>query len=60
MFHPGNIVWWMAVMMAVTACLGALVGSSMAHRVGRRTVRFLVIGVGFALTAWYFYKMHGI
>jgi uncharacterized membrane protein YfcA len=59
-FHPGNIVWWMVLMMAVTACLGGLFGSHMAHRVGRRTVRMLVIGVGFILTAWYFYKMHGI
>jgi hypothetical protein len=58
-FHPGNIVWWMALMMAVTACLGALFGSHMAHRVGRRAVRMVVIGVGFVLTAWYFYKMHG-
>jgi len=59
-FRPGNIIWWMGLVMAVTACLGALFGSHMAHRVGRRAVRMLVIGVGFVMTAWYFYKMHGI
>jgi uncharacterized membrane protein YfcA len=46
--------------MAVASVLGGLFGSHMAHRVGRKTVRYIVIGVGFTLTAWYFYKMHGI
>jgi uncharacterized membrane protein YfcA len=49
----------MVLMMMVTAGLGGLFGSHMAHRVGRRTVRWLVIGVGFVLAGWYFYKMHG-
>jgi uncharacterized membrane protein YfcA len=44
----------------VASVLGGLFGSHMAHRVGRKTVRYIVIGVGFTLTAWYFYKMHGI
>jgi hypothetical protein len=59
LFHPHYIVWWMVLMMMVTAGLGGLFGSHMAHRVGRRTVRTLVIGVGFVLAGWYFYKMHG-
>jgi uncharacterized membrane protein YfcA len=45
--------------MAVAAMLGGLFGSHMAHRVGRKTVRTIVILVGFLLTAWYFYKIHG-
>ncbi len=59
LFHSHFIVWWMVLMMALTAGLGGLFGSHMAHRVGRRTVRTLVIGVGFVLAGWYFYKMHG-
>jgi len=59
LFHPGNVRWVTVGVMAVAAALGALFGSHMAHRVGRRTVRFVVIGVGFVLTAWYFYKIHG-
>jgi len=59
LFHAHNVVWWIVLMMAVASCLGALFGSHMAHRVGRRAVRMLVIGVGFLLTGWYFYKMHG-
>ncbi|MDR3671162.1 MAG: sulfite exporter TauE/SafE family protein [Holophaga sp.] len=60
LFHPGYIVWWMVLMMVVTSCLGGLFGSHMAHRVGRKTVRVIVIGVGFVLAGWYFYKMHGL
>ena len=59
LFHPGNIQWASVGVMAVAAVLGGLFGSHMAHRVGRRTVRLLVIAVGFVLTAWYFYKIHG-
>jgi len=59
LFHPHYIVWWMVLMMMVTAGLGGLFGSHMAHRVGRKTVRTVVIGVGFVLAGWYFYKMHG-
>jgi uncharacterized membrane protein YfcA len=59
LFHPGYIVWWLVLMMAVAACLGGLFGSHMAHRVGRKAVRMVVIGIGFALTGWYFYKVHG-
>jgi hypothetical protein len=59
LFRPGYIVWWVVLPMAVAAALGGLFGSHMAHRVGRRAVRMVVIGIGFALTGWYFYKMHG-
>jgi uncharacterized membrane protein YfcA len=57
--HPGNVQWATVGIMAVAAILGGFFGSHMAHRVGRRTVRFIVIAVGFILTAWYFYKIHG-
>ena len=58
LFHPGNIKWATVALMAVAAGLGGLFGSHIAHRVGRRTVRVIVIGIGFVLTAWYFYKTH--
>lgn len=56
--HPGNVQWYLAGLMAVAAGLGGLFGSHMAHRVGRTTVRIGVIGIGFALSAWYFYKTY--
>jgi hypothetical protein len=56
--HPGNVQWGLVGLMAVAAGLGGLFGSHMAHRVGRTTVRFGVISIGFVLTAWYFYKTY--
>jgi hypothetical protein len=57
-FRAGNVAWWAVLEMAAAAGLGGLFGSHMAHRVGRKAVRGLVIAVGFILTTWYFYKMH--
>ncbi len=56
--HPGNVQWTLVGLMAVAAGLGGLFGSHMAHRVGRTAVRYGVITIGFALTAWYFYKTY--
>jgi hypothetical protein len=58
--HPGNVKWALVGFMAVAAGLGGLFGSHMAHRVGRTTVRVGVVGIGFILAAWYFYKTYGI
>jgi uncharacterized membrane protein YfcA len=58
LFHPGNVVWWTVLMMAIASMLGGFFGSHIAHKVGRKTVRLIIIVVGFALTAWYFYKIH--
>ena len=58
LFHSHNIQWLSVLLMAVAAALGGLFGSHMAHRVGRRTVRAIVISVGFLLTAWYFWKLY--
>jgi uncharacterized membrane protein YfcA len=56
--HPGNVKWVLILPMAVAAGLGGLFGSHMAHRVGRKTVRYGVVSIGFILAAWYFYKTY--
>ncbi len=56
--HPGNAKWMLILPMAVAAGLGGLFGSHMAHRVGRKTVRYGVVSIGFILSAWYFYKTY--
>ena len=58
--HPGNAKWILVAPMAVAAGLGGLFGSHMAHRVGRATVRYGVVSIGFLLAAWYFYKTYAI
>jgi hypothetical protein len=59
LFHPGNAIWWIVLVMMGASCAGGLFGSHMAHRVGRKAVHTLVIGIGFVLAGWYFYKMRG-
>ncbi|HEX9010035.1 MAG TPA: hypothetical protein VF804_06690, partial [Holophagaceae bacterium] len=54
--HPGNVVWRLVLLMAISAMAGGFFGAHMAHRVGRKTVRVAVVGIGFLLAAWYFYK----
>ena len=58
--HPGNVQWLLAGLMALSAGLGGLFGSHMAHRVGRTTVRGCVVSIGFLLSAWYFYKTYAV
>ena len=55
-FGAGNAVWGLAGLMAVAAMAGGFFGSHMAHRVGRRTVRRIVVAVGFLLSGWYFLR----
>lgn len=54
--HPGNVVWHLVLLMALSAMGGGFFGAHMAHRVGRKTVRVAVVCIGFSLSAWYFYK----
>jgi uncharacterized membrane protein YfcA len=58
-FHPGYIAWRTVLLMAGGAICGGLFGSHLALRVGRTVVRRVVIGIGFLLAGWYFYKTYG-
>jgi uncharacterized membrane protein YfcA len=58
--HPGNAKWILIAPIAVAAGLGGLFGSHMAHRVGRTTVRYGVVSIGFLLAIWYFYKTYAV
>ena len=45
----GAIDWRLAGLMAPAAILGAYVGSRLAQRLDRRLIRWMVVGIGFAL-----------
>jgi len=47
----GAVLWGDAGLMAVGAMLGGLAGAGVAHRLGRRAVRRVVIGVGAVASA---------
>jgi uncharacterized membrane protein YfcA len=50
-----RVVWLDAGVMAVASIAGGYGGAALARRVDARWVRWFVIAIGFALTAWFFY-----
>jgi uncharacterized membrane protein YfcA len=48
-----------AVPMAIGGLVGGYVGGMVSHRANRTVVRFIVIAVGFAASAYYFWKLYG-
>jgi len=52
----GVVRWDLAAVMAPSAIVGAYAGSRLAQRIDRRLVRGLVVAIGFALAAHYFYQ----
>jgi uncharacterized protein len=56
-FIYGNIVnWRYALVMAVAAIAGGYCGARLARRLNRNLVRWIVIAIGFVLTAYLFHK----
>jgi hypothetical protein len=51
-----KVVWPLAGLMAVAAIVGGFLGAHFGRRLPRWAVRWLVIVIGFALTANYFYE----
>ena len=50
----GNVNWQLAMPMLVSASIGGWLGASLARKLDRLLVRRIVIGIGLALTTWYF------
>jgi uncharacterized protein len=54
----GNVSWNYAVPMAIGGLVGGYVGGMVSHRVNRTVVRSIVIAIGFAASAYYFWKLY--
>ena len=53
-----EIRWSYALPMAVFAIIGGYLGARIALRIRPRQVRWIVIGLGFSLAGFYFYRQH--
>jgi hypothetical protein len=53
-----EIRWSYALPMAVFAIIGGYLGARLALRIRPRQVRWIVIGIGFSLAGFYFYRQH--
>jgi uncharacterized protein len=54
--NDGKVNWQCALPMAVASILGGYLGARMALRVQPRYVRWTVIGIGFGLAGYYFWR----
>jgi uncharacterized membrane protein YfcA len=55
----GNVNWNYGVPMAIGGLVGGYVGGMISHRANRTVVRSIVIAIGFAASAYYFWKSYG-
>jgi uncharacterized protein len=55
----GNVNWNYGVPMAVGGLIGGYLGGTISHRSNRTVVRSIVIAIGFAASAYYFWRLYG-
>jgi uncharacterized membrane protein YfcA len=55
----GNVDWRYGVPMALGGLVGGYIGGLLSHRANRSVVRAIVICIGFAVAAYYFWKSYG-
>jgi uncharacterized membrane protein YfcA len=55
----GNVNWNYGAPMAVGGLLGGYLGGMISHRANRTLVRSIVIAIGFAAAAYFFWKLYG-
>jgi uncharacterized membrane protein YfcA len=55
----GNVNWNYGVPMAIGGLIGGYVGGMVSHHANRTIVRTIVIAIGFAASAYYFWKLYG-
>ena len=55
----GNVNWKYGAPMALGGLIGGYIGGMVSHRANRTVVRSIVIAIGFAASAYYFWKLYG-
>ena len=55
----GNVSWRYGVLMAIGGLVGGYIGGMISHRANRTVIRTIVIVIGFAASAYYFWKLFG-
>jgi uncharacterized membrane protein YfcA len=55
----GNVNWSYGVPMAIGGLVGGYIGGMISHHANRTVVRSIVIAIGFAASAYYFWKLYG-
>ena len=59
LIYAGNVNWRYGAPMAIGGLLGGYLGGTISHRTNRTIIRAIVIAIGFAASAYYFWKLYG-
>jgi uncharacterized membrane protein YfcA len=59
LMFEGNVNWSYGVPMAFGGLVGGYIGGMISHRANRTVIRAIVITIGFAASAYYFWKLFG-
>lgn len=59
LIYEGNVNWSYGVPMAIGGLIGGYIGGMISHRANRTVIRIIVITIGFAASAYYFWKWYG-
>ncbi len=54
-----NVNWNYGAPMAIGGLIGGYIGGTISHRANRTVVRSIVVAIGFAASAYYFWKLYG-
>ena len=54
----GNVDWKYGAPMAIGGLVGGYIGGIVSHRANRTVVRAIVIGIGLAVSGYYFWKLY--
>jgi uncharacterized membrane protein YfcA len=55
----GNVNWKYGAPMAIGGLVGGYIGGIVSRRANQTVVRWIVIGIGLAVSAHYFWKLYG-
>lgn len=59
LIYEGNVNWTYGLPMAVGGLIGGYVGGMISHRANRKVTHGMIIAIGFAASAYYFWKWYG-
>lgn len=59
LIFEGTVAWKYGAPMALGGLIGGYIGGVISHRANRTVVRLIVITIGFAASAYYFWKVYG-
>jgi uncharacterized membrane protein YfcA len=55
-----KVNWNLAIPMVISSIIGGYVGASVARRLDKNVVRYLVVAIGLVLSTYYFGRIHHI